>query len=603
MTRLVSRAVSTAISAVSLSLVGCAAHMHPQFQNVYYRYDVEPRKLDEIRQQMAQEGLSGAEVKLDSLGRVQLAGSFRTEADVERALQLSRRIVGAQAVSDVRPADVGIKEWEESASRELAKFIAELATKFGLSSMVKVVQIETEPQGNAVRDSRPLVKRTGATLAAFFDEGPGGRQFEPDAEEPNEHAKAFYAELGRRYAASKQLPMILLVGHADDIGNSAYNATLSEKRARAVGQILSLHGFPTSRIYYQGAGETLPIADNRTEAGRAKNRRVEIVDLSDEQTFTAFLASRKPNLSYYRPANEVIAADGGQGPHDKGADSKSSHTKSSLETTAKARAARPAAAQHPTVASAPVSSPASMPSPSPAAADKSVAGASVTRTSTAKVASANLAELNSAANAAARATPTPVTAADIDFGGLPMSAQSRVPDIGKPTPHASSFSLIPIANASDEPPPVGNCTQDRPRVKHGVKSLKNDQVVRFATKDYLPGVYGTSWADTVNGHLVAVTNVAVLRDGGQPATRPDVMIYKNYVAGTNPTPDFSTAADANAYQGSKAMLYRVFFGSGPLRCIDLVIPYNAANTAPGSTLAYLRDHALFQADFSPRIAR
>lgn len=450
-------------------------------------------------------------------------------------------------------------------------------------------------------------------------------QFAAGAARPTAHAVSAFASIAKTYlidpgkdgkpearqqAAERMKQMrILLIGHTDDTGSSQLNADLSEARAKAVAKIFADNGFSSDQIYYQGAGETLPIADNRTETGRAKNRRVEIVDLGDDQTFASFLASRKPNLSYYRPASEVAAVDGGSEAREQGADPKSRHTRSSPrtkaesaaqassakpnapQTSAQAKSARPPTAQAPVVASSPAAT------PSPATTDKSVV-----TTSTAKVASASTVERNSATKAAAPVSRRPV-AADIDFGGQPMSAQSRLPDIGKPASQASSFSLISTAHATEEPPPVGTCTQDRPRVMHGVKSLKNDQVARYATKDYLPGVYGTSWSDTVNGHLVALTNVTVLRDGGQPVTRPNVMVYKNYVAGGNPTPDFSTAADANAYQGSKAMLYRVFLQSGPLRCIDVVIPYKAASTAPGSTLVYLRDLALFQADFSPSIAR
>jgi outer membrane protein OmpA-like peptidoglycan-associated protein len=65
-------------------------------------------------------------------------------------------------------------------------------------------------------------------------------------------------------------------GHTDSTGADAYNQTLSERRASAVAGYLSSHGVQSARIGTRGFGETQPIADNATEAGRAANRRVEI---------------------------------------------------------------------------------------------------------------------------------------------------------------------------------------------------------------------------------------------------------------------------------------------------------------------------------------
>ncbi len=69
-------------------------------------------------------------------------------------------------------------------------------------------------------------------------------------------------------------------GHADATGNPAFNKTLSQKRAEAVKKYLVAVGVEESRLTAVGYGQDLPIADNQTAEGRAKNRRVEfkIVD-------------------------------------------------------------------------------------------------------------------------------------------------------------------------------------------------------------------------------------------------------------------------------------------------------------------------------------
>jgi outer membrane protein OmpA-like peptidoglycan-associated protein len=67
-------------------------------------------------------------------------------------------------------------------------------------------------------------------------------------------------------------------GHTDNVGNESYNQTLSEARAKAVVTWLTGHGVAASRLTSKGYGKTKPIADNSTDAGRAKNRRVEIAE-------------------------------------------------------------------------------------------------------------------------------------------------------------------------------------------------------------------------------------------------------------------------------------------------------------------------------------
>jgi outer membrane protein OmpA-like peptidoglycan-associated protein len=69
---------------------------------------------------------------------------------------------------------------------------------------------------------------------------------------------------------------VQVVGHTDSQGGESYNQTLSLHRAESVRNYLVGQGVPSSRVLTDGRGETQPIADNTTEAGRAKNRRVEI---------------------------------------------------------------------------------------------------------------------------------------------------------------------------------------------------------------------------------------------------------------------------------------------------------------------------------------
>jgi OmpA-OmpF porin, OOP family len=72
------------------------------------------------------------------------------------------------------------------------------------------------------------------------------------------------------------LEVIIAVGHTDSVGADAYNQKLSVKRSDAVKAYLVSKGIEKNRVYTEGKGEKQPVADNKTAAGRAKNRRVEI---------------------------------------------------------------------------------------------------------------------------------------------------------------------------------------------------------------------------------------------------------------------------------------------------------------------------------------
>ncbi len=72
------------------------------------------------------------------------------------------------------------------------------------------------------------------------------------------------------------LEVIIAVGHTDSVGTDAYNQKLSVKRADAVKAYLVSKGIEKNRVYTEGKGEKQPVADNKTSAGRSKNRRVEI---------------------------------------------------------------------------------------------------------------------------------------------------------------------------------------------------------------------------------------------------------------------------------------------------------------------------------------
>lgn len=86
---------------------------------------------------------------------------------------------------------------------------------------------------------------------------------------------------------------IKVIGHTDSRGTEEYNMGLSERRAAAVKAYAVSQSVPSSRLLTIGKGYAEPIGDNATDAGRATNRRVEIVIVANEQLKKEAAASGK----------------------------------------------------------------------------------------------------------------------------------------------------------------------------------------------------------------------------------------------------------------------------------------------------------------------
>ncbi len=69
---------------------------------------------------------------------------------------------------------------------------------------------------------------------------------------------------------------ISIFGYTDDVGEEAYNQQLSVRRARAIARLLVDSGVTPERLFIVGYGELDPVADNSSESGRARNRRIEL---------------------------------------------------------------------------------------------------------------------------------------------------------------------------------------------------------------------------------------------------------------------------------------------------------------------------------------
>ena len=154
-------------------------------------------------------------------------------------------------------------------------YVAEPNSLWG-APVAAVVVAEPAPMdtGNVVVSTDLLKKGLAdngkiALYGIYFDTGRA--ELKPES-------KAQLDEMGRLLTSDKTLK-VFIVGHTDNQGAVDGNVTLSQKRADAVvAALVSGYGVDAGRLRARGVASFAPVAANRTEAGRAKNRRVELVE-------------------------------------------------------------------------------------------------------------------------------------------------------------------------------------------------------------------------------------------------------------------------------------------------------------------------------------
>lgn len=126
-----------------------------------------------------------------------------------------------------------------------------------------------EPELGAARGSSALYD-SGTALTV------GGVLFDSEAAtlQPEAHKTVTRAVV---YLLDNPDSKVIVEGHTDHTGEESYNQMLSEMRAGTIVRVLRSKGISRDRITAIGYGESKPVADNDTAAGRQANRRVEII--------------------------------------------------------------------------------------------------------------------------------------------------------------------------------------------------------------------------------------------------------------------------------------------------------------------------------------
>jgi OOP family OmpA-OmpF porin len=139
--------------------------------------------------------------------------------------------------------------------------------KYGLEVCGEVEAKKAAPAPAPAPAPTPVVQKTTLNAMELFD-------YNKAVVKPA--AAADLDKLAGGILGLKALDGVEIVGHTCSLGTDAYNQKLSERRAAAVKDYLVKKGVPAGKITTSGKGETQPIASNKTEADRKKNRRVEV---------------------------------------------------------------------------------------------------------------------------------------------------------------------------------------------------------------------------------------------------------------------------------------------------------------------------------------
>jgi outer membrane protein OmpA-like peptidoglycan-associated protein len=439
------------------------------------------------------------------------------------------------------------------------------------------------------------------------------RQFEREAQQKNQRVTEKERQAVREGIRELQgRRPIVLVGHTDDAGDSEYNQALSEKRSRAVAEVFKQNGIPADRLYFRGAGETDPIASNMTDEGRARNRRVEVIELESKDKLLAFATLKKPKYEYYRPTqagSQIVLEDNGPPKASKDEPGVDNIAISDVDASPKTQSG----ASKSTARSTPFSkdNKASV-----------VEGSRPTGNAVAKPRATALTQ----ANVVARQGNNPLVEkgaprqsvkapTGFDLGGSPAdnaidasisSALGRAdaPAKGmKGTFGGLSSIFVKSAHASEDSAYSVPCTRDRARYAGDYMSLASGKSLRqqYKTADYAPGLYNTVWSASIGNHYAGIAPVAVLRGNYEPASNPALYLYANTTSpDKNAKAAWKDSTQVTVYPAEKGILYRVFSKEGgAFVCADIVMPLRAPFQSPAGKLYYRQGGSLYEAVFIP----
>jgi outer membrane protein OmpA-like peptidoglycan-associated protein len=219
------------------------------------------RERDQIMLQASQRDAEMARREADQL-------RLQNMARQEEAERLSQAVVDERAAREQSTANAQLSNAQAIQARKLADARArevDLARKE--AELASILASDNVSDGDAL----PPMQRRGASMVYTL----AGNSFASGSASLTPSAQSSLTKLAALLRNGQGI--VRIEGFTDDRGSDAANIALSQRRANAVLVALRVGGLSSARLKASGKGKAQPVADNGSEAGRARNRRVEII--------------------------------------------------------------------------------------------------------------------------------------------------------------------------------------------------------------------------------------------------------------------------------------------------------------------------------------
>ena len=404
----------------------------------------------------------------------------------------------------------------------------------------------------------------------------------------NDHSFGYFIKIAKEFAKAKQ--KVMIVGHTDDRGSSGYNQKLSEKRAKFIANLFKENGVEASNIYYYGAGENEPIAKNTSSEGRAKNRRVEVIEAPSSDILAKYIHEKKVDQSLLTKENDTLG---------KNSDSKINKPMVLSKTSS---SDFPAGIQN---GKTPIGLKSGL-SGGSKLGKISMGNGGLTTDIALPNRDGNMIYSygdNSNEKGSCRNDYYFTDKGSIDIGGdqIPKNMKNELVDLsGNYEIPDSGFSFITKVYA-DNGSSFGyenTCLNDAPREGGVIKRLDNNE--RLIVEDmanHVPWLRGHSWYADMDGSYLSISPIAVYMKSSKPTTCPEVSLIKK---GDN-DPIYGTSTKVITYRGEKAFIYRLFpENKERCQCADIAFPYSSDET-PKGYMYYKKEGKVYRKEFKPML--
>ncbi|HEV7426397.1 MAG TPA: OmpA family protein [Thermoanaerobaculia bacterium] len=236
------------------------------------------QQLDTLRQSLESEAAARAQRDKQEQEAIAAAQARRQQADAEAAALRAQAENAAQQAQAAQAAaqQATAQAQQANAQAQQAQAAAQSAQTQLEETRRQLAQSDAETRRLRIQNELSRIASTRSEQRGLIVTLNGGILFDTGKTSLKPGAKSTLSKIAKQLATDPSLK-IAVEGHTDNVGSTATNQSLSEKRANAVRDYLVSAGISGDHITADGKGEESPIATNKTAAGRQQNRRVELV--------------------------------------------------------------------------------------------------------------------------------------------------------------------------------------------------------------------------------------------------------------------------------------------------------------------------------------